>query len=70
MLSPKQPTQSSIIKTHVNFLKNNKSELSAAELYNLLAQTQIAKFDLVEGALKLLYVNSVVRIDWFDMTKL
>ena len=37
---------------------NGKSELSAAELYELLAQTQIEEFDPVEEAFKLLDVNS------------
>ena len=45
-------------KSDVNFLMNGKSELSAAELYELLAQTQIEEFDPVEEAFKLLDVNS------------
>ena len=42
---------------------NNKSEMDAAELYELLASTQIEDFDAVEEAFKLLDVDDKKYLD-------
>lgn len=51
-----------IKKQEVNFLLNGKVELSAEDLYGLLAQTQIEEFDAVEEAFKLLDVDNQGRL--------
>ena len=45
-------------KSDVNFLMNGRAELEAAELFELLAQTQIEDFDAVEEAFRLLDVEN------------
>ena len=55
--SPPREDPEKIKKNEVNFLMNGKNELEAAELYEMLATTQIEEFDAVEEAFKLLDVN-------------
>lgn len=47
-----------IKKQEVNFLLNGQAEMEAADLFELLAKTQIEEFDPVEEAFKLLDVDS------------
>ncbi len=55
--SPTREDPEKARKNEVNFLMNGKNELEAAELYEMLATTQIEEFDAVEEAFKLLDVN-------------
>ena len=55
--SPTREDPEKARKNEVNFLMNGKHELEAAELYEMLATTQIEEFDAVEEAFKLLDVN-------------
>ena len=56
--APPKEDPEKVRKQEVNFLMNNKNELEAQELYDLLSNTQIEEFDAVEEAFKLLDVNN------------
>ena len=63
----KEAVNPRVKNSEVNFLLNGKSEMTASELHELLANTMIEEFDPVKEAFKLLDVeeNGFLTVDTF-----
>ena len=54
----KEPGETKVKKSDINFLMNGKIELEAEDLFKMLQETNIEEFDEVEEAFKLLDVDN------------